>query len=142
MSFIEQKFSQAAFDELILIARLDSYKSCYDLCRLVKDFLSVSSRQLEVLKEIIYDARQDCDYDYLKAAAKAGILEPKIIIPVKSKPLISFKPNWESVALPLVRRTFPELVAKDLVSVQLMEPGQTFYVDQWQMGAIKAAAAN
>ncbi len=103
---------------------------------------NVSGKE-EKLKEIIYDARQNREFDYISAAEQNRILERKIIVvgelqhidpKLKRSGFIAYdgentllvgfkgKKTLESgyVYSPYIPRTFPKLIAEDLVSVQPM----------------------
>ena len=91
---------------------------------------NVSGKE-EKLKEIIYDARQDRDFDYISAAEKNGILEKKILVGYKGNALLDagyvYAPYIPMIKSPM----FPEISAEEFVSVQPMsEPhGVSFCVD-------------
>lgn len=114
------KLTEEQFHALICDARYNPFKLCDIMLRDISSLLVASSHEIELLQEIVYDARQVRDFDYIEAAANAGLLEGKIIVPVSSdQELLKYvEPDWSKVSLPLGRRTFPELSAKDLVSVQ------------------------
>lgn len=69
------KFSKNSWDELINDARLNPNKSTKDLLDNITNGWLLDSDEFDKVQEIIYDARSDSQFDYIKAASVAGLLE-------------------------------------------------------------------
>jgi len=72
------KFDTKTWGALINEARLNSIKSTTDLLNNVVKCWLLDSEEFDKIQEIIYDARKDFQFNYIKAAQKADLFEELI----------------------------------------------------------------
>lgn len=129
---------------IILDARTNLNKTFRDL---VLGY-DVSGKE-EKLKELIYDARQDREFDYISAAERNELLEKQIIVVGElqhtaydgDNVLVGFKGKKTLEAgyvfapyIPMLRGEFPKITAEDLVSVQPMsEPCGLAFANDYEV---------
>lgn len=134
---------RCSLNSIILDARANLNKTFIDLIWDQFYCYNVSGKEEEAkLKELIYDARQDREFDYMSVAERNGILERKIVLvgvdpKIKRPEFIAYdggdtalvgyrgKKTLESgfvysPYIPIQRGEFAKFVAEDLVSVQPM----------------------